>query len=268
MRSSGLPARRIAQTTPPGSDLATLLGPPPVLKSEDVDAYNELHDHVRRAVAPACVIDEIFVRDIVDLTWEVHRLRSLKVALLTVRRSHGLYEVLEAMGVTGRDAIATGWYYGRVAAVRKVDKLLARVGLDRRAIDAETLACNLEEIDRFDRMITQAENRRNAALRELDRHRAALVRQALAEIEDAEFEDIASSQADSTASDQVHPDQIEGDSRAGHATGVEEADIGGTRGDEGRPIELPSAGGNDANEPKILERDYGERYRDLEAGYR
>ena len=42
-------------------------------------------------------------------------------------------------------------------------------------------------------MIARAEGRRNAALREVERHRAALARrlqEAVTEIEDAEFEDI------------------------------------------------------------------------------
>ena len=47
--------------------------------------------------------------------------------------------------------------------------------------------------ERFDRILASSEARRNNALREIDRHRAALggaVRQAIDEVQDAEFRDV------------------------------------------------------------------------------
>ena len=48
----------------------------------------------------------------------------------------------------------------------------------------------LDTIERIDRLITIAESRRNASLREIDRRRAVLgqtLRRSLQEVEDAEF---------------------------------------------------------------------------------
>jgi hypothetical protein len=53
------------------------------------------------------------------------------------------------------------------------------------------LTAKIEEIEQIDRLITIAEGRRTASLREIDRHRAVLgeaVRRNLQEVEDAEFE--------------------------------------------------------------------------------
>jgi hypothetical protein len=73
-------------------------------------------------------------------------------------------------------------------AVARVDKILASAGTSMDSLIADTLRFGyIEQIDRFTLM---AENRRNAALREIDRHRAVLaetVRRNLREIEDGEL---------------------------------------------------------------------------------
>ncbi|HEY2231135.1 MAG TPA: hypothetical protein VGI22_26045 [Xanthobacteraceae bacterium] len=59
------------------------------------------------------------------------------------------------------------------------------------AIAAQGLCRRLDNVERIDRMIMTAEARRNATLREIDRHRETLgrrLRQAVVEAEDAAFE--------------------------------------------------------------------------------
>ena len=61
----------------------------------------------------------------------------------------------------------------------------------------QTLALKLEQIERIDRMIMSAEARRNAILREVDRHRASVaqaLRQAADNIEDTQFEEVGAKQ--------------------------------------------------------------------------
>jgi hypothetical protein len=62
---------------------------------------------------------------------------------------------------------------------------------------AQTLALKLDQVERIDRMIMGAEARRNAVLREVDRHRTSLaqvLRQAANNVEDAQFEEIRAKQ--------------------------------------------------------------------------
>jgi hypothetical protein len=59
---------------------------------------------------------------------------------------------------------------------------------------------SLDDIERIDRVIASAEARRNAVLREVDRHRSGLaqtLRSAMEEPEDAEFEVIENDQTSS-----------------------------------------------------------------------
>ena len=58
---------------------------------------------------------------------------------------------------------------------------------------AKTLVGKIDLFERFDRMLASSEARHNNALREIERHRAAVgaaVRQAIDEVQDAEFRDV------------------------------------------------------------------------------
>jgi hypothetical protein len=61
----------------------SLFGPPPLIEGEDAAAYDELHARVSSAVRPTDFIEEMFVRDIVDITWTIFRFRRLQAAFLS-----------------------------------------------------------------------------------------------------------------------------------------------------------------------------------------
>jgi hypothetical protein len=76
------------------------------------------------------------------------------------------------------------------AAIKLVDKLLARANLSIDALIVGELPHALDNIERIDRLITIAETRRNVMLREIDRRRAVLgeaLRRQMQEVE-GEFE--------------------------------------------------------------------------------
>jgi hypothetical protein len=58
---------------------------------------------------------------------------------------------------------------------------------------ANTVAININDIERIDRMVMTMEARRNAAYREVERHRIGLgerLRRAVEQVEDAEFREV------------------------------------------------------------------------------
>ena len=75
-------------------DWSSLFGPPLLLDGEDAAAYDALSGQVRAAVKPLDVIEEIFVADVVSLTWEIQRWRRLKSRLLRARGIGELEEFL------------------------------------------------------------------------------------------------------------------------------------------------------------------------------
>jgi hypothetical protein len=64
------------------SGLRALFGPPPLLEGEDPEAYNRLLDGTAAAVKPRDIFEEIWVADIVQLTWEIFRWRRLQPRLI------------------------------------------------------------------------------------------------------------------------------------------------------------------------------------------
>ena len=90
-------------------------------------------------------------------------------------------------------SLSDRWARGEPEAKKAVNGHLASAGLSVDDVMAQTVALKLEAIERMDRMLASAEGRRDAALRELTRHRetlAAAVRRATEKIDDAEFEEI------------------------------------------------------------------------------
>ena len=191
-RKSRTPARVLVPAPQPALPHAALFGAPPLVGGEDAAAYDGLTARIAGAVAPADVLEEMWVRDVVNLAWEALRLRRLKAQLLTSAAPEGLTGLLTpAIGAGPARRLADQWAAGGRRAVRRVDTLLAAAGLARDAVTARTLALHIDDVERIDRMIMLAEARRAAALQEIERHRAGLaqgLRRALAaeEVGDAD----------------------------------------------------------------------------------
>ena len=140
----------------------SLLGPPPLLDGEDAGAYDALYRHIRTAVAPRDVLEEIWARDAVDNLSETLRLRRLKVGFMRASAHEGLNKLMMSL----KPGEPTGFIVKKSAnrerdAVKEVDGLLRQAGLDQEAIAAQTLALKLDTIERIERMIMQTEGRRN-----------------------------------------------------------------------------------------------------------
>ena len=194
-----------------GTDVQALLGRPPMLFGEDERAYAELLARVQGAVRPKDILEEFWVRDVVDLLWETLRLRHMKASLVTVATRDALAEILAPIvnGVGSGDAdafaldlvlretpaqkLATGWYRREGKAVEEVEKILRGADLSVDVVTAVALRRSLDDVERIERMIVSAEARRSAVLREVARHRAAFaedLRRSSGSVRDAEFTEV------------------------------------------------------------------------------
>ena len=173
-------------------ELSDLLGPPPLLPSENVADYEALSARVIAAAKPTDAIEHLYVRDAVDLQWELMRLRHLKSRFLVSSASVGLYKLMDdRMNYVRDDPNYKSWIKNEPKGIKNIKSMLADWGLSEADICAQTLAKKIDEFERIDRLATSAEVRRNAALRELERHREAVgrrLRNAIA-TEDAQFVD-------------------------------------------------------------------------------
>jgi hypothetical protein len=71
-----------------------LLGPRPLIDGEDGTNYDVIFERISADVAPVDFVEEIWVRNVVDLVWESIRLRHLKSQLLRAAAHEGLARVL------------------------------------------------------------------------------------------------------------------------------------------------------------------------------
>jgi hypothetical protein len=152
-----------------------LFGPPPLIEGEDPAAYDELLVRISAGVKPADILEDIWVRDVVDFTWEIFSLRRLRANLMTATGYKGVRAVLEPIiGFSDADTLATDWAARSPSAIKRVNKILDSAGLTMDAVIAQTLSENLDFVERIERMITIKESCRSAVLREVDHHRATL----------------------------------------------------------------------------------------------
>ena len=149
-----------------------IFGPPPLLDGESQEVYDTLLARVTGAINPKDIIEEIWVHDIVNLVWEILRLRRLRVALLSSSVGRGLHKLYRDRDEHAMDSLIPKWSAREPAAVKKVEQFLKDHGLTMDAVMAHSFVAYLNEIERIDIAISRAEARRNAAQREIERRRS------------------------------------------------------------------------------------------------
>ena len=169
---------------------AVPLPPASLANGEDAATYAQLAARIRAAVAPANIIEEIWARDVADLTWDVVRLRRLKAGLFTIGAGDGMTQILcglEQHAITGK-LKAKEWAARKPAALAEVNSQLSTAGLDMGDVATSTFAVRIDQFDRIERMLAAAEVRRAAALHAIDNRRATeRARAAVPPIEAGEF---------------------------------------------------------------------------------
>ena len=171
-----------------------ILGRAPVLDAESETSYWELHEHMFGALEPADIVDEIQVRDAVDVAWNIKRLRhtlstilSAKITAAITRKASSLVEAgpeLNSGTEEQRQEMAKllnpnspfTWQarkarYPRAAA--RYDELweAARLTLNLAEIQAEIVVAHLDTIERLEALIMIEERRFDSIIREFDRRR-------------------------------------------------------------------------------------------------
>jgi hypothetical protein len=174
---------------PAAASTLALLGARPLIRGEDVVGYDELLSRICSTLRPSDILEEIWIRDAVDLVWEAFRLRRIKANLLTYHMQQHI-ELMLRNERPDASELAHAWAIGDEDAARCVPAALASVGLSIDTVLAYMTWVLSANMERLDRMLVSVEARRSAALRELDYHRGPLarkLRRAIAEAEQSEF---------------------------------------------------------------------------------
>jgi hypothetical protein len=146
-------------------------------------------------------LTEILQENLEDQTEDIARMLAHKCAREESDAVDKVNEILASINLDMDDVLksararkagelAQDYLQRKPGAIKLIDKLFAGVGASIDALMVQALPVELDKIERIDRLITIAETRRNAMLREIDRRRTVLseaLRRQVQEVE-GEFE--------------------------------------------------------------------------------
>ena len=150
------------------------LGSVPLFYEENRKDYNQFASLVIEQLRPTNILEEIWVKDYTYWYLEAQRLSRFKQKLFYTAVEDSVARVISPFlhhNMLKVRLLARDWASRTPTALAEVDELLGNAGLDREAIYAQILADKLDVIERIDLMIFRAEQRRNAALHDLERWR-------------------------------------------------------------------------------------------------
>jgi len=163
-------------------ELRDLLGPPPVLSSEDDLAHNEMVARLAQALAPRDFVEQLLVRELADCTWEMGRYRRQKT--LTMERGFDEdrqfpYEELEELseeddGATLADAEEEADAAALVDAEGEAECVEEPDAVELELDHARALEREIYYHERLDRLLITASKRRDDVLGALERYRIGL----------------------------------------------------------------------------------------------
>jgi hypothetical protein len=189
-------------------DLGPLFTQRPLILGEDETLYDALLARVTHAVGPRGIIEDIWLKDVVDEVWEAQRLRRLKAALLRAAAKPPLVRILATatdpqterpLTPEGAELSAVSCLQGDEQSLAEVADMLTDYALDFDAIMAKALSDRIEIIEKIDRLITSADARRDKALSNIDRRREAFTRRLRRVVEDVASEPITTLVSDPEA---------------------------------------------------------------------
>ena len=202
--SKAAPALVAPAAEPDVLDRVIAVYPARLLPGEKQADYDAIAARFVAASKPRDTIEEFLVRDVIDLTWDILRLRRVKTGIIRASKGDGVRAILLEVGydypnadklskswTAGDETALKSWAGGDETALKKVNAILTKAGMTIDEVTAKTLESKVDSFERLDRMQASVEARRNNALREIDRHRETLgaaARQAIEEAQDAAVE--------------------------------------------------------------------------------
>jgi hypothetical protein len=192
------------------TDLDGLFGPPPVLRTENLENFEKLFGQVMACIMPRDVIESILVRNFVYASWQIDRYSRHQIACIERRHRQNVeFQVQRAKAQKMRkEALAkdlTQRALSNPADVAKLVHLEELVEMTSKDVDdiLERTPTELEHnralensitfIEQLDVLLTRATARRNDALKLLEHYRkdlGQLLRKVTHEILDAEYEEV------------------------------------------------------------------------------
>src|SRR5262245_29705237 len=147
-------------------DIAALFAYAPTLKTEDDEIYWNCMERFVKYVEPQDIIEWLWVKDVVDLSWEILRLRRLKIDLVEIDR-----EDKNAKIEWEREHADEPYIHFALDTLiprdpEDIEARKNRPSLNTEADSAKLLFAHIGEYEQIEKLLTSAELRRDRILRE------------------------------------------------------------------------------------------------------
>ena len=166
------------------TELRSLFQKTPLLSHEDPQPYWALLRLFAQEIKPGDTIEWLWLKDILDQSWEIIRLHLIKAALIDVGKRAAIAEIF----APGWDYTGPVFYRARDEALKLADEWfntksrsetesrLQKYGLDADSITAVSFSMQASKLEAVERMLAELEFRRNNTLREYEARRERLGR--------------------------------------------------------------------------------------------
>ena len=147
---------------------------PPLLMTESQQDYDEFVARLIEEIAPQNIYDEIKVRDIIEHSWHIRRLRWTRISIVNMSYRKAIVQLLvyelQAHDEHKAEILADQWFTSEKVKAELV-ALLARFNLTELAIEALAIKLNGTDLERLGRELKIWEVRRDKALDKLYKRR-------------------------------------------------------------------------------------------------
>jgi hypothetical protein len=154
--------------------------------NESAHDLDRVRETLNNEIKPLGMVEQLYLLDYAELTFEILRLRRWKMALLNTNFVPALETVFKQVllqsdynlgeaSATAKD-IAQRWFANK--QVRKHGAgLLRQYRFDQSAIEAEAFRKSADKIELIDKLLASAESRRSKIIREIATYRNGLAQQ-------------------------------------------------------------------------------------------
>jgi hypothetical protein len=167
------------------AELQQLFGPPPVLRSESAQCYDEIMTRLMEGFAPRNFILQIYIKELADCTWEMARYTRYKTLTMEARFQQRLefQAQRQKAAAESKDTLAKGPAgQAREAAttpddvldglVKEIDDMLLKPAAEIAHVHA--LEVVLVKLERINKLLNAARVRRNNILEQIEAYKAGL----------------------------------------------------------------------------------------------
>jgi predicted nucleic acid-binding protein len=157
-----------------------LLPTAPLLISESAEDFQRIRDAFCHEIGPQGIVEQVYVDDIVHLTWEILRLRRCKNLVINIFYQEGLADLIRQLSrqpdeyeedvEDQANEMAAAWFTDREAK-RHVSELLKTHQLDESAIEAAAVNKAAGCLEQLDKLMISAARRREKSLQGIGEYR-------------------------------------------------------------------------------------------------